>query len=408
MGVSGPPASILALFAAAMVLGSTAVVHAAPRRVAIVNGANDDNAGVAGAAEIRRVLTRIGELTPIPDGNLARALEGPLPLRTRERRVIDQAVGELDRAQALYEAFSLDEALAALLRAEAELAMIPPSDDARLRLAEVEVRKGLIYMLKPDRAAATEAFRLARTLDPARASLDQSVFDPEVVKTYASANAPRPADATIEVAASYDGATLWIDGVRATGSTLRVARGLHVVVATFPEHRSTGAVVSIDGGQTRSIKLELWPQSSDERAQRVRMALRSTSADYRSAAQAVATLTGVDAVVVVRGSEPADLQVAVFDQRNGGITEFAPLRAADPRKLFASILPRVRITVVPDPEFPPPPPPPDPWYKQPRWQLAIGGGTVATVIGIVALSIAASGGQDMVPVDGGGVTFGPR
>ncbi|HUH01715.1 MAG TPA: hypothetical protein VML75_06945, partial [Kofleriaceae bacterium] len=232
--MSGPPASILALFAAAMVLGSTAALHAAPRRVAIVNGANDDSAGVAGAAEIRRVLTRESDLTPIPDGDLARALEGPLPLRTRERRIIDQAVAELDRAQTLYEAFALDQALAALMRAEADLATLPPSDDARLRLAEVEFRKGLIYMIKPDRAAATEAFRLARTLDPARASLDRSVYDPEVVKTYAGADAPRPVDAIIEVASSYDGATLWLDGVEITGSTLRVARGLHVVVATFP------------------------------------------------------------------------------------------------------------------------------------------------------------------------------
>ncbi|HUH02227.1 MAG TPA: hypothetical protein VML75_09530, partial [Kofleriaceae bacterium] len=167
-------------------------------------------------------------------------------------------------------------------------------------------------------------------------------------------------------------------------------------------------VVSVDSGQTRSIKLELWPQSSDERAQRVRMGLRGAVPDYRSAAQAVATLTGVDAVVIVRGGEPADLQVAVFDQRSGAMSEFAPLRAADPKKIFASILPRVRITIVPDPEIPPPPPPPDPWYKQPRWQLAIGGGTVATVIGIVALSIAASGGQDMVLPGGDGLLFDAR
>jgi hypothetical protein len=408
MGAMTPVrARVAAFFAVTALLALAAPqADAAPRRVAVVNAAADQNAGAAAAVELRRVLGDLEPLAPIPAGNLARSLERPLAGQTATERAVAAAREALARAQSHYQSFALDRALSELARAESGLIGLVPDDAVRAVLAEIELRRGVILMGKPDRSAATAAFRLARTLAPDRTSLDAAVFDPEVVKTFAAA-APGEPDATLEITTAYDGAQLYVDGRPATGPAVRVSAGRHLVAASFPEHRSAGQIVELTGGQTRAIKLELWPMSSDEQAAALRRDLAdgAGTAELVAAAQRVATLTGLDAVILIRGATPGQIDVAVYDGRSGKLGDWAPLQGADPKELLASILPAARVAPVRPPiEIRPPlPPPPEvPWWKQRKWQATIGGGAAVTILGILVYSLATDDGSGMVGGTWGG------
>lgn len=399
MGVTAPLAPKITAFFAGMslVCATAAAATAAPRRVAVVNIATDQDAGAEASAEVRASLRAEATLAPIPAGTLARALEGALPQETTLDKAVADAKKSLARAQTLIDQFSFNGALSALAGAETELAPHAPEGAARVLLAEINVRRGVVLMAKPDVVRATEAFRLAHRLDPGRQSLDPATFDPEVVKTFAQAAAAPAEEAFLDVTATYDGARLYVDGNPATGPRVTVEAGIHVVTATFPEHRPSGTTVRLTAGQTRAVKLELWPQSSDERAVALRRQLRGDDhADrLRAAVQATAALTGANAVVVLRGSAPGQIEAAVYDTRDGQEQPWMPVAGADPKTLFKPLLPAVKITPLPNPlvvRNPPHPPPDIPWYKKRRWQAVIGGGAVATVLGIVALSMALDSG----------------
>ncbi len=408
MVVTGPLAAKIAAFFAGMALVCPATAAlAAPRRVAVINAATDQEAGAEAAARVRASLVAEAALAPLPAGSLARALEGPLPQETALDRALAAAQQNMARAQTLTETFAFNDALSELLHAETVLAPHAPEGAARVLLAEVNVRRGVVLMAKPDRVLATEAFRLAHRLNPGRQSLDPATYDPEVVKTFAAAAAAPAAEAFLEVAAAYDGARLYVNGNPVSGPRIAVEAGIHVVTATFPEHRPSGTTVRLTAGQTRAVKLELWPQSSDERAVALRRQLRGDNQRkrVRAAAQAAAALTGADAVVVLRGGGPGAIEAAVYDTRDGQEQAWMPVDGTDPKVLFEPLLPAVTITSVPDPfkvRNPPPPPPEVPWYKERRWQAVIGGGAVATVLGIVALSVTL--GSDTHTVNGN--TFG--
>jgi len=406
MGVTGPLAAKITAFFAGMALVGTAVgAHAAPRRVAVINAATDQDAGAEAAAEVRASLRAQATLAPITAGSLARALEGSLPQETALDKAVTDAKKSLARAQTLIDQFSFNGALSALAGAETDLAPRAPEGAARVLLAEINVRRGVVLMAKPDRVRATEAFRLAHRLDPGRQSLDPATYDPEVVKTFAEAAAAPAEEAFLDVTATYDGARLYVDGNPANGPRVAVEAGIHVITATFPEHRPSGTTVRLTAGQTRAVKLELWPQSSDERAVALRRQLRGDdhAGRLRAAAQATAALTGADAVVVLRGGGPGKIEAAVYDTRDNEEQPWMPVAGADPKALFKPLLPAVKITPVPNPlvVHPPPHPPPDvPWYKKRRWQAVIGGSTVVTVLGIVALTMSLGSGADSTTASG--------
>lgn len=409
MGVTGPLAARITGFLALIaLLCQVAPSFAAPRRVAIVNGAADQKAGAKGAAELRRLVGQLEPLTPLPSGNLSRALEDSLPDKTEIERGLDAATEALERAERHLASFNLGLALSELSRVEGQLAAMAYDRRVLATLATINVRRGLVYMSMPDRAAALEAFRLTRLLDPARRSLDAAAFDPVVSKAFADAGAERPVDARLEITTAYDGASVYVDGVLAERQPVEVAAGWHVVTATFPEHRSAGAMVEVKSGQTRAMRLDLWPQSSIERATALRRQLADTRDDaaYRAAAQAVAALTASDAVLIVRGATPGELDVAVFDQRDNTVSKWMALQGARPKVLLADILPSVEIVPVgPGPiEFPPPPPPPAPWYKQPRWQAVMGGSAAVTVAGILLFALS---GDDGPSTTGGSLSNNP-
>lgn len=398
MGVKRPvvagPSAISVLVAGAFWL-STGSVDAAPRRVAVVNGAADQDAGAALAAQVREALEEAEELAPIPAGDLSRALEHRLP----ESSVVADQVAEADealaRAGAAFTRFDYDAALAELAVAEQELLEAPPAPTVLVRLADVNFQAGLIHIAGDDTARALRAFRAVRRLDPARTELDPARYPPSVVELYAQSGDPVPASGRIRVSAPYDGTAIHLDGAEAgaTPIELPAAPGIHYVHASYPDHRIWGQRVEMLGPQAE-VKVRLERLTVDERGRELRR--RTLDGEpWAGAAAAAAALTGVDAVVLIRGTED-ELETALYDAGSGRLSDW---RAADvdPGLLVAPLVPAPRVAIE-GPEQPPIVGPGErPWYQKTWGRAAIGGTALVVVSGIVW---ALSGGDERVTIAG--------
>jgi tetratricopeptide (TPR) repeat protein len=331
---------------------------------------------------VRAALDQAEELAPVPAGDLSRALENLLPARSLVADQLGEAAEALARAGAAFTRFDYDAALAELAVAEQALLAAPPEPAVMAALADLSFQAGLIHVAADDTARALRAFRAVRRLDPERSALDPARYPPSVVELYDQSARPVPASGRIRVSAPYDGTAIHLDGVDAGTTPLEIpaAPGIHYVHASYPDHRVWGARVEMAGPQAE-VKVRLERMTVDERGRELRRRALD-GAPWAEAARAAAALTGVDAVVLIRGTA-GKLETALFDANRGRLSDW---RAADvePGTLVAPLVPPPPVAELP-PEQPPivDPGGDRPWYRKTWGRAAIGGAAVVIVSGIV-------------------------
>lgn len=398
MGVkwrAGPNVTLFALLAVAFAATSAS---AAPRRVSIVNLAADQAAGRRASDHVRGTLATVAPLQAVRTGNLSRAFEHALPKGSPVDAALAVATKALESAREARARFDDAAALAELARAERALLAMTTEPRARAMLATLNLQSARILSAKNPKRALLH-FRLVRALDPKLTTLDPAKFAPSAIKLFKSAATPARSKAFARITASFDGATVFIDG-KPRGKaplSLELEPGIHYLAAQFPNQKSSGQRIVLQPNQRTAINLTLTPMSSEERARALRKAVVASplppgDTRYIETARAAASIAGVDAVVVIRTNPEGEVSVASFDARAGKLGRWHALDAPA-KELFAVLLP---VVVAPPPNgrgrrvIPPPPPPPVPWYKQRRYQFAIGGG-VATVVGILAVVLTRGG-----------------
>lgn len=363
---------------------------AAPRRVAVLNAARDGAAGARAARDLRDRMAGETELSPLPPGDLSRALEGELPAGTPVDRAIAEARSHLEAAAAAMARFDHPQSRRALGRAEAALLSLPPSPALTALLAEVSFETGLVHLREQNRGLALDSFRLVHRLQPASAPLDPARFPPDVVKAFDAARRPPAGSAHLVVSSTFDDVAVYLDGQRigATPLALDIAAGPHVLVAAAPGYVARGSHLDAAPDDRIALDLDLARLSLAERALAARMeAVEAGAPDragLRRAARNVAAIAGVDAVLVISDPASAGLAAAVY-QRAGDRLSFARPIDRDIGELFGLVVP----APVPGPadlllglggSEPPA------WYQRPWGILSIGGALVLTVVGVVALT----------------------
>jgi len=380
-------ASVLAIFLA-MAQGLPAA--AAPRRVAVLNAAQDGAAGAAAARDLRDRMAGEPQLSPLPSGDLSRALEGELPAGSPADRAISEARTHQETAAAAMARFDHPQSRRALSRAEVALLSQPPAPAITALLAEVSFETGLVHLREQNRGLALDSFRLVHRLQPDSPPLDPARFPPDVVKAFDAARKPPAGTAHLQVSSTFDRVDLYLDGERVGATPLAkdIPAGPHVLVASAPGYVARGSHIDAAPDDRIAIELDLPRLSRAERALAERMTVLDRHGPdrraLRRAAYNVSVIAGVDAVLVVTGGDSASLTAAVY-QRAGDRLSFA--RPVD--RTIGELLGLV---------VPAPPPArsdlllglgsgePPAWYQRPWGILSIGGAVVLTVVGVVALT----------------------
>ena len=386
VGEGRSAASLLAsLVATALALPAAA----APRRIAVLNAAQDGAAGARAARELRERMAGESELSPLPAGDLSRALEGELPAGSPAERAIAEAQPHLEAAAAAMARFDHPQARRALARAEATLLALAPEPSLVELLARVSFETGLVHLREQNRGLALDAFRLVHRLIPEGPALDPARYPPEVVKAFDAARKAPGGSARLEVSSTFDRVALYLDGARigATPLALEIAAGPHYLVASAPGFAARGSRIDAAPGDRVALDLDLTRLSPAERGLAARQrAVTGAAPDRKTlhrAAHSVALIAGVDAVVVI-GDGGGGLVASVY-QRAGDRLSVARPVDQEVGKLLGLVLP----APVPGPAdllFGGRPPAPAAWYQKPWGVLSIGGAVVLTVVGVVALT----------------------
>ncbi len=384
----------LLLFVAAMAAFAPPA-NAAKRRVVVVNAAADQQAGSAAASELRKALTASEKLTPVPTGELARALETPLSETNAADARFEQATKIFESAREALARFAYDDALSQLEQAEQTLLRTAPEPRVVALLARVNFEAARTYISQGNRERAVAAFRAVRNLEPQRTALDPALYLDEVVSAYDEAGKPLEASAEIVFSTTYDTATLFVDGrpLEAGARSAKVTPGIHYVSATLADYRPNGRRVVLAQGENLAVKLRQVPEDVDERARALRHALLSgprNESAFLDAGRSAVALARVDAAILLR--EAAGMRqvvAAVYDARTDEIGKWLPVDSAGMSAILEPLLPRARDTRPPDIVFPPPKPKPTPWYEK-RWGQAVilgSSGVALTLLGLIATSM---------------------
>jgi tetratricopeptide (TPR) repeat protein len=344
---------------AGVALSGTA--QAAPRRIAVVNAAQDQEAGAELAARLRAAMDLDPVVTPIPPGDMARALEGALP----PPAAVDLAgvADLLGRAREDMAQFDYQSSLSHLSQAEQDLLDAWPSPENARLLAEIALERGRIYMRQRQREHAVQEFVLVHRLDP-ELRLAPERYLPDVIEAFAEAvvraqeqarqgETNPAASVALEVTALLDDAAVYLDGRFAgyTPLTTRVMPGAHYVSGTFAGQATGGQRIVADAARGRvSVKLGLGSVTVDERARHWRerfVAGRAAPAapeDSDGAApdptapgpapldpglaeelgRGATDFTGADAALVIATGIDGGLHVASYDARTRTASDWMP------------------------------------------------------------------------------------
>lgn len=377
-------AMLAAMLAAPGWAGATSVAaapaFAAPRSVVIVNLASDQASGARAAAALRAALAGAEDLAPLPSGDLTRALEGALGPDPAER-ALAEGQAHLAAAAAAFDRFKGRQARAELRRARAALLASPPEPRLTGLLAEVAFRTALVHLREDNRGLALAELELSQRLAPARGPLDPVRWPPQVIAADAEARRRiASADAgTLLVTATFDGAAVFVDGVRrgVTPATVEIGAGLHDVVVASPAHRVASARVEVEGDERIAVTLDLEPRSRVERAEASRHAVARGDLPVERAADLACELAETGAALVVTGAPPV---VAVFEAGPQRLSFARPVDG-EVTRLFGLLQPVGMPALVARATGPSETPP---WYAEPWGVAAIGTGVVATVLGVLA------------------------
>lgn len=383
----------------------------APRRVAVVNAAADQDAGARLAESLRRALTFHAHLAPVPAGDLARALEAPLVPPHANPAALEEARATLEQARAAMARFAYDEALQALRRAEQRLLGLIPSEPVHALLARVVFERGRILLQRRDPGALQE-LALARRLDPSWDELDPSVYLPEVVQAFANAGdaggagadgAAAMPQATVEVTALFDGAAVYIDGRRAGRTPVRahLVPGVHYVAGTFADHHVAGERVVL-GQESRQVKLRFGRVTVDDRARNWRIGLVQAAPltgiprlRVTEIARSAAELSAADAVLLITDDRAGTLHIAIHDQEASTPSAWRPVVATSIDGLLASLAAARRDRGLVSGVAPAPRPEPGSLWSRPWVKAAVGTGIAASVLAIALRTLAAPGDQEV-------------
>ncbi len=361
---------------------------AAPRPVAMVNLARDQQAGQVAVAKLRNALAGQPELTPVASGDLSRALERPLARLGPMERDLERAKRSFVDARKAEAMFSYAAALRKLAEAETILLGLPPTPQITGLLAEANFRAGLIYAIDKKKALALRSFRTVRTLAPARRALDPGRYAPSVVALYAqAANAPI-GNAQTKVTTTYDGAMIHLDGrkIGRAPITIALSPGVHYVVATFKGHKPSGVRLLLASGASPQTRLRLQALRVDEKARLLRRrSLATANLGYLDVGRRVARLAKVDAVIIVSG-DGTMISSALYDTRSDLLGKWRRFGNTHIDTILAPLLPLPRI-VFPDPIFivPGPVKVKRKWHEK-LW-VRVSGGVAAVVATVMAVSI---------------------
>lgn len=327
-GCAGP--SALALI---VVVLAAPGAHAQTRRVAVVNVATDQNAGQTAASKLRLSLAADSDFRPLDPGELTRALEDPVP---PERDEDAERIADADRLlAAAMDALVRGEPAAAADRlgeAEDKLMEARPTADVLARLAEVNFQLGLIFMGGNQPDEARRAFRIARRFGADR---DMSSYPRNYQNEYESAGAERARNAPVTVRAPVDGAVVYVDGVRAGETPLKVEldEGIHYYWAEAAGRLPAGARRVAIAKQDDVVRLDLRSVPVDTQMIETRRELlarggRAPDESYRALAEAVSLTERFVAVVIVIADGPrGGLVMAAYDASTDTLGGWVPYSA---------------------------------------------------------------------------------
>ncbi len=320
-----------------VVVCSVATSHAqeADRTIAIVNLSAGPNAAAA-ARRARDIVTKAPGLRATETGDLAQTLEGVLPKGGPDEPILASARSALEASELAFGEFKSRLATSKLDDARRDLFSLAPSDKTTALLADVSFRMALIHLRAENMGLAIGEFQLLHRLAPDH-SIDPVRYPPSIVKAFESARSriPTKVAATLNITATYNGDTIYLDG-RPVGKAplaLPVAAGTHIVAISAPKYQAAAQAIDVDPGDTLDIKLDLQPRSPVSRARELRhQALRQglDEASLRVAAARVSRLVGSDAVLIVVGEESnATLFIPELDR----LSYQTPIGPALPRML---------------------------------------------------------------------------
>lgn len=390
-----------------LALAVAATAQAAPRRVAVVNAAQDRDqpAGAELAARLRIVLALEPMVTPIPPGDLARALEEALaaPAHTNLAGVTDL----LARAREDMAQFDYQSSLARLAQGEQDLLAAWPSPESARLLAEIVLDRGHIYMRQRQRERAVQEFMLAHRLDPER-HLEPERYLPDVIEAFAEAVSraeTRGRDAeqqvTLEVSALLDGASVYLDGRFAgyTPLTTRVTPGAHYVAGAFAGQAADGQRIIADAARGRVVvKLGLGSVTVDERALHWRQRFVSREPAPLDAGLATelgrgaADFTGADATLVIATGVDGGLHIASYDARTRRAGDWTPATEEGIEQVLAPFS-DTGTQVLASPSLPPElledPARRDepPWYRRPFYRGLVNSGIAVSMAAVVFYAV---------------------
>ncbi len=394
-------AAIVGVLAALPVVALAQLGLDEPPRVVMLNLAANQEAGKTAVIEFRAALQSDDGVRNISPGPLANALA--LPIELDADAALRQTLGRVDEllTGALKDRgdFKFDDAIAKLEQAERALMPLEPGANVMTRLADVNFQLGLVYMSQTDPAAAADVFRVTHRLSPGR-TLDPARTFPEVIKAFQAAGAPQAKTARVIVNAPFDGAAVYIDGVKrgVTPLDIKVEPGLHYFWGTLPDKKPAGAKDDASRRVTREVRLDIQRIPDEDLAREIRRDLltRTVPASdevYATAAQKVAVLTGEQIVVILVERGQDQLWVASYDRAQRRLSEWTRFESGQAASIIKALPGRLDLdpknVTDPTPDAGiriPIPPKPTPWYKQPAAWGAVGGAAVIVTVSVFILT----------------------
>ena len=334
-------------FCTSLVMCFAIPAQGAPKPIAVINLSVSQGQGAQVAAKLRGDLAAHPRLRPIAAGDLSRSLETALPSLSPQERAVSTGRTAIAAARKAREAFEHAKALTILANAEPALLRLAPSLPVLKVLADLNFEAGINYSRTGKLAAMRDAFRLCRALVPQRpAPLRREVWEQEYDAYHTADNSQT--SATLAVSASYDQATIFVNGTRLTKTPgqVRVVAGSHYVVAIFPGHAGTGLRVrAVENGTLTVPKLRTRRHTPEEQATHLRQAHlenpRRLRTHYQQISRSVSVLLDnqVDAIVVIRDSRlPGVTEVAVFDRTARQITAWRDAHTTNAADLLGKLL----------------------------------------------------------------------
>lgn len=385
---------MLLTIAGTAVLGTSAA--AAPRRIAVVNAARDQDAGASLAARLRTILALEPTVTPIPPGDLARALENALPSQDGIASAeLAAAADQLARARESLAQFDYEGALAYLAESEQRLLTTWPSPESTQLLADTVFERGRIYLRQKQRDRALRSLMLSHRLDPGR-ELDPERYTPELIAAFAEAvthDQSLAPSVTLEVSGLLDGAAVYLDGrfVGHTPLTTTVSPDFHYVSGTFAGRAVGGQRIVADQGRgITTVKLRMGAITTDERARHWRQGFVDRvpgplAPDLAAEIGRGATdFTGADAALVIASGPDGTLHLATYDVRSRQAGTWA-----------IATEPAIEVALAPFTDTPGQPQPLDgpgllgsqrdskPWYTRPTYRGLVNSGIAVSVAAVV-------------------------